>query len=137
MSNDRFDENQEVRAAEAALKRALQRQAAPDGFAERVMARLAQQNAKGAVREESWWKMFRLPVVRWATAAACSAALLVGVLQYRHAQELKAARERAAGEAAKQQLVLALRIAGSKLQLARAKVNQVHASQPDDHEEKE
>jgi hypothetical protein len=37
----------------------------------------------------------------------------------------QARREHAQGEAAKQQLMLALHIAGSKLQLAKARVNEI------------
>ena len=40
-------------------------------------------------------------------------------------------RQRAEGEAAKQQLMLALRIAGSKLQLAKEKVNEINTSRPE------
>ena len=38
-------------------------------------------------------------------------------------------REQAKGEAAKQRLMLALRVAGSKLQLAKAKVNEMNANE--------
>ena len=38
-------------------------------------------------------------------------------------------REHAQGEAAKQRLMLALRVAGSKLQLAKAKVNEMNMNQ--------
>ena len=37
-------------------------------------------------------------------------------------------RERAQGEAAKKQLMLALRVAGSKLQLAKSKVNEMNTN---------
>jgi hypothetical protein len=50
----------------------------------------------------------------------------VGTVHYRNQR-----REHARGEAAKQQLMLALRIAGSKLQLARSKVNQINQSEPE------
>ena len=57
--------------------------------------------------------------MRWATAGVVACALLVAGLEYRHERHL-----RAEGEAAKQQLVLALRIAGAKLYVAQEKVFQ-------------
>lgn len=125
--------------AEDTLKRALRRQEAPDGFADRVLARAAEQNSAESRRghRDSWWRVFAQPVVRWATVAALAAALVTGGLHYRQVQYDKAERERAQGEAAKQRLMLALRIASSKLQLARSKVNEINAEQTANHEEKE
>jgi len=48
--------------------------------------------------------------------------LVVGGVHYRSVQ-----RERAQGEAAKQRLLLALRIAGRKLQLAKTRVDQINS----------
>jgi hypothetical protein len=56
--------------------------------------------------------------------AAVSAALVLGGVHYRNVQ-----RERAQGEAAKERLLLALRIAGNKLQLARTRVDQINSGQ--------
>jgi len=121
------------------LKRALRAQPAPDGFADRVLARLAEQNSAepGRGRRDSWWRVFAQPLVGWTTAAALAAVLVAGGLHYRQVQHEKADRERAQGEAAKQRLMLALRIASSKLQLARSKVNEINAGQIGNHEEKE
>jgi hypothetical protein len=118
------------------LKNALQRQEAPEGFSERVLARLAQQNSPQAKPRASWRNFFTQPFVRWATAAAMCTALIAGGLHYRQVQ-LKAERERAQGEAAKQQLVLALRIAGSKLQLAKAKVHETNTNETQHRQVKE
>lgn len=106
------------------LKNALRRQEAPEGFVERVLARVAQHEAQKTrpVYAESLLSFFTRPILRWATVTAMCAVLVAGGFYYRHAQELKVQRERAEGEAAKQQLMLALRIAGSKLQLAKGKV---------------
>ena len=117
------------------LKNALQRQEAPKGFSDRVLARLAQQGPAAKPRA-SWLNVFTQPFVRWATAAAMCAALIAGGLYYRQVQ-IKAERERAQGEAAKQQLVLALRIAGSKLQLAKAKVNEMNTNETQHQQVKE
>ena len=62
-------------------------------------------------------------MVRWAALAAVAAAMIFGVHIY------TVRRERAQGEAAKQRLMLALRVAGSKLQLAKAKVNEMNMNQ--------
>jgi len=117
----------------AALKHALQRQAAPDGFTERVMLKLEKQRlealslAKSSpVPRDSLMAFFTRPLARWAAAAALAAAMIAGIAGGIHVQNVR--RERAQGEAAKQRLMLALRIAGSKLQLARSKVNQIGAS---------
>jgi len=119
----RFDEE---------LKQTLRREEAPEGFAERVLARVAKQTQPQMRRErhDFWANFFTRPLVRWASAVAISAALLAGGIHYRQVQ---AERERAAGEAAKQRLILALRIAGSKLQLAKSKVNETTRN----HTEKE
>jgi len=108
------------------LKHTLRRTDPPAGFAERVLARVANQNQPQASRPRlsTWLNLFARPMIRWASAVAVSAALIVGGLFYRQVQSEKAERERAAGEAAKQRLILALRIASSKLQLAKAKVDE-------------
>jgi negative regulator of sigma E activity len=109
-----------------ALRNALRREEAPEDFPERVLARLTQQeSALQRGRRQRWFRMFSQPLVRWAAFAAVSASLIVGTVHYRNLQ-----RERARGEAAKQQLMLALRIAGSKLQLAKTKVNEINQSEP-------
>ncbi len=110
---------------EEALKRALSREEVPEGFAERVLVRASQQEPVFIVPRDPWWRVFSKPLVRWAAIAATAASLVMGGVHYRSVQ-----RERAKGEAAKQQLMLALRIAGSKLQLAKARVNEINAPQP-------
>jgi hypothetical protein len=115
----------------SALKHALRRQSAPDGFAERVMLRLEQQRLEekssprsNAIAHDSLLAFLTRPLARWATAGALAAALIAGEI---HIQNVR--RERAEGEAAKQRLMLALRIAGSKLQLARSRVNRTTTNQ--------
>ena len=122
--------------AEAALKHALRAQPAPDGFADRVLARVAAQNSAESRRyRDSWWGVFAQPLVRWVAAGVLATALVAGGLHYRQVQYEKA--ERAQGEAAKQRLMLALRIASSKLQLAKSKVNEINVDQSENREEKE
>jgi len=124
--------NNDMNRTEDALKNALRRQQAPDGFADRVAARLAEQSSAPITFRDSWLRIFARPLVRWAAASAVSLALVVGGIHYRNLQ-----RERAQGEAAKQRLILALRIAGSKLQLAKSKVQHIQAEQTENPEEKE
>jgi len=109
---------------EEQLKNALRRQDAPPDFAEQVLARVAGHNSIPQVRRAPWWQLFTPPLVRWAAITATATSLVIGNIHYRNLQ-----RERTKGEAAKQQLMLALRIAGSKLQLAKARVNEINATQ--------
>ena len=113
------------------LKDALRRQKPPDGFAARVLARAAEQDSRPAKRtwRDSWLNILTQPfapanLLHWATVAAVAAALVVGGVHYRNVQ---VQRERAQGEAAKARLLLALRIAGSKLQLAKTRVDQINS----------
>jgi hypothetical protein len=112
------------------LKSALRRQEPPQGFVDRVLARAAEQRS-GQIKpawRDSWLKIFaqplRLPLLRWAALATVSVVLALGGVHYRSVQ-----REHAQGEAAKERLLLALRIAGNKLQLARTRVDQINSGQ--------
>jgi hypothetical protein len=110
-----------------ALRNALRREEAPEGFALKVLARAERQNsAAQEAQRTSWLSMFSHPLLRWAALATLSICLIIGGAHYRNLQ-----RQRAEGEAAKQQLMLALRIAGSKLQLAKEKVNGINSSRPE------
>jgi hypothetical protein len=97
------------------LREAMRREDPGPEFTRKVLARVAAPPAR------SWWQAlaarFKAPKLRWATATVMAALLVSSGLEYRHEQ-----RVRAEGEAAKEQLVLALRIAGSKLHQAQAKV---------------
>ncbi len=79
------------------------------------------EGAAAARPKESWWRRLasgmRPPLVRWAAAGLVACALLASGVEYQHER-----RQRAEGEAAKQQLVLALRIAGAKLHGVQEKV---------------
>ncbi|MCC7175424.1 MAG: hypothetical protein IT159_09535 [Bryobacterales bacterium] len=99
---------------EDALREALRREAPPQGFAERVVARNAVLGKKGT------WDVLRGWLApgpaKWAAAAALAIVLLAGI---QHTSEL---RRRARGEAARDQVLTALRITAVKLEQARAKV---------------
>lgn len=123
------------------IKRALSRKPAPPDFADQVLARAAKQTTArpvaASVSLRAFWREFfslRRPL-RLATASALLIAMTAGTVHYRSVR-----KERAEGEAAKQRLVLALRIAGSKLQLARTKVQQLNddgSTQPTQDQEQE
>jgi hypothetical protein len=115
---------QNPNSVENALKEALRRQDAPVNFAAKVLTRIAQKSAETEPRH-SWLSILSRPAMRWAAFAAVSICLTLGGIHYRQLQ-----RERAQGEAAKQKLMLALRIAGSKLHLAKEKVNDINSARP-------
>jgi len=118
---------EDMKRLDELLKTMLRHEEAPPGFADRVMAQLQQQNTvQTSPSRTPWFQFFSQPLVRWAGFAAVSASLMVGSIHYRNVR-----REQAKGEAAKRQLMLALHIAGSKLRLARSKVNGIQASQPE------
>lgn len=129
--------NSEIDRMEAALKSALRREPAPEGMADRVLACIAEQRSSEAkTTYEHLLAPFTRPLARWAAASALASAMILGAV-YHHQAQLKAEREHAEGEAAKRQLVLALRIAGSKLQLAKSKVNEISSTETSGRQVKE
>lgn len=89
---------------EQQLRNALRRKSAPEGFEARVLAARAEAMASREAPRRRWFPA-------WA-AAVMAAVLIVSVGTWERQREI---RERAAGEAAKARLELALRIAGAKL----------------------
>jgi len=121
------ESNKNPNPLEESLRDALRREDAPEGFVLKVLARAEQQNiAANDAQRTSWLSIFSQPLLRWSAVAAVTICLVIGGIYYRNLQ-----RQRAEGEAAKQQLMLALRIAGSKLQLAKEKVNEINTSRPE------
>ena len=102
------------------LRNALKREDPPEGFAERVLARADE------TKKISRPGIFTQPVFRWALAGAMCLLLAVAGIEYRRAE-----LEQARGEAAKAQLLLALRITADKLQLAQEKVQRLGNPQGD------
>ena len=100
------------------LRGALRRQEPPAGFAERVLRR-AGDGARRTDHGQPRPAFARQRVIGWAAAAALVAGIAGGV-QYNAAKQAR--EERARGEAAKAQVVEALRIAGAKLQLVQTKI---------------
>ncbi|MGE5646801.1 MAG: hypothetical protein ACM336_13515 [Acidobacteriota bacterium] len=89
------------------LRDAFRREDPGPEFTARVLRAAAAREPK----QEAWW---RLPKLRWALAASLAGLMLtIGGVEYRQRQQ---------GEAAKERLLLAMRIAGTKLNLACEKV---------------
>ena len=100
------------------LKMALRRTEPPEDFAKRVLTRA---NAP-APPEPAWWGrlavLLRPPRVQWvALSVVASIIIPVAGVQYRKERQLQVE-----GEKAKEQLVLAVRVAGSKLHHVQQKV---------------
>jgi hypothetical protein len=100
------------------LKIALRREEPPEDFTERVLARLNHREAP----EPGWWErlavLLRPPRVQWVALSVIASVMIpVAGVQYR-----KEVRLRAEGESAKQQLMLAVRVAGNKLHGVQKKV---------------
>lgn len=96
---------------EEQLKHALRREQPSAGFVGRVRARVRVR--EGTARRAGWSSP---PQLRWVVAILLCFGVVAGGL-YRHGKV-----ERARGEAAKQQVYVALRLAGTKMQLAESKV---------------
>jgi len=88
------------------LRQALRRREPPAGFAERVLARARQ-------RQTHYPPLFHW---RWLAAAAALVVLAAGLYFFEER------RRRLEGERAKQQVMLALHLTGSKLRLAQQRI---------------
>lgn len=101
---------------EEELKKALVRREPPDGFTARVLARVNEQNRAKLAVSGSFLQRLR----SWRLIPVLAAALVItgGIAYQQHERETR-------GEAAKKQLILAMRIAGSKLQYAQSRVEGV------------
>jgi hypothetical protein len=105
---------------EAALRRTLRREEAPAGFAERVLAEAARRERTAAITAPT--RVPRaLPGLRFAIAAMLLLGVTLGIQQHERRQE------QARGEAARQQVLLALRITGNRLHRAQMHVSQMQA----------
>ena len=108
------------------LRKALERREPPAGFAERVLAQLEPAPTPKPGWREALISLVPVPRLRWAAAGVVACMLLtLGALHYR-----RVAQERAAGEAAKAQVMQALRIASSKLNVTMKKVQETDRRLP-------
>jgi len=137
------------------LKLALRREEPSPGFTDRVMARIQAMEQLPVVNEQEkqrgknrgrdgetegligWWRKIavalRPPQLRWAMTAAMAAVLIAatfGAVRYReHQRQLAEIAAQEEGQRAKEQVMLAMRIASAKLNAAQRKVKE--ASQHD------
>jgi len=117
---NRFDEE---------LKLALRREEPSPDFTDRVMARIAELQRQEKPREKTDWlrklmEFFQPPRMKWAMAGAMAVVLLIAGFGVHRSRENERRRqaEIAEGERAKEQVMLAMRIASAKLNIAQKKV---------------
>jgi len=110
------------------LRRILQPVDAPDGFTDRLLKRLPERETPVVVplplASRGPWRNFGIP---GALAASLVLAVVLGqqLAQHRHERlaQQQAEREEAAGRAASQEIMQALRVTSQKLDLAYEAVN--------------
>jgi len=110
------------------LRKALHREPAPEGFAEKIMARIGDLPRPAAKPGWRFSAFFAIPVFRWAAAVAVCLLIVGGVAHYQRQEQL-----RQQGEIAKVQAKQALRIASVKLNVARKKVQDIGRDAPSNH----
>jgi len=96
---------------DAELHRALERTSAPEGFAERVLARIDQANAPAHHHR------FTAPTLRRIAAAVLLTAALGGLTAHQIVEH-----RRTEGERARRELMTALHIASAKMRVAQRAV---------------
>jgi len=104
-----------MKRLEDELKNALRRQEPPEGFANRTLLKISES------RPRTRFSLFHGCGLRWAFAGIVLLLLAAGAGAYYQARE-----EQRRGKEAKEQLMLALRIAGGKLQIVQARVWQTN-----------
>lgn len=108
---------------EEELKKALRRVEPPEGLAGRVLARAANESQSHTTQPRAWFGWLGASSMRWAAACALCVVLATSGLLYHREQTRK-------GEEAKEQLMLALRITGNKLQMATESVRSLNGAEP-------
>lgn len=103
---------------EEELKKALARREPSSGFSERVLAKVRAEPESTAGRQSFRW----LRAWRLAAVAAAVLAVATGTVYKRHDRQVR-------GEEAKRRLLVALRIAGSKLQEAQDRLKEVESAE--------
>ena len=100
---------------EKELREALQARPAPAGFTGRVMRRIEDR------KPGRGWSFLWQPAWRWAAVAVLVSITLLGGLEHQREQRI-------AGERARQQVLLALRITGTTLNHVQQRVNEDQSS---------
>ncbi len=106
---------------EEQLKQAMARQEPPPDFTARVLARAAQQGRR-AEATGRWQWLHRVEIRRLIAVAAVFLLISGGAIYEQHRRVVR-------GEAAKESLVMAMRIAGSKLQETQQRVFYVEGTE--------
>lgn len=113
---------------EEELRKALRREPPPAGFAQRIIDR-ARMEAQSVPAPLSWRERLRtwirLPRLQMVAAAAALVVIVASGVRYEQYRS-----EQRAGEHAKEQVLLALRVAGSKIEVARERVQELSEPQP-------
>lgn len=110
-----------MKSFEEELGNALRREAAPEGFADRVLLRARALPKPEATLGRRFGAWVRLWPFRWALAAAVCLLVVAGVVRHQRQERL-----RQQGELARLQVRQALRIASVKLNAARRKVLEIN-----------
>jgi hypothetical protein len=105
------------------LRRALRPLDAPDGFTERLMQRLPQASAQQSPVLVALPAPKKKPARHFGLPAAMAASLLAAVLLGQQIADDRLADEEAAGRAASQEIMQALRVTSEKLDMAYEAVN--------------
>ena len=109
------------------LRGALQREPAPEGMAEKVLARARSLPQPPVNIRERLTNILSWPALRWAGAAAVACLIAVAALVYHHQRQERLRRE---GAMARAQVIQALRIASVKLNLARRRIQEISQETP-------
>ncbi|HZT68479.1 MAG TPA: hypothetical protein VFC10_01860 [Terriglobia bacterium] len=107
-----------MKPLEDELHNLLRRKEPPEGFAERVAARLATKKRQSTELQRIF-PLFGRPVLRWVAVAAACAITILSFVRYEHQQRMRAEAERASQEA-----IFALRIANEELNTALQRAQQ-------------
>jgi negative regulator of sigma E activity len=111
---------------EEKLRNALRREAAPEGFTERVLSRARREPQPWAKTWRQFGALVTWPVFHWALATAAVCLVIAAGLVHHQRQE----RLRQEGELARVQVRQALHIASVKLNVARKKVQEINREAP-------
>jgi hypothetical protein len=112
---------QKMTRFEEQLKQALTRQDPPENFNARVLTAVEERRVRSSTGVWQWWARW---AHSWQLAPALAAllALSVGAIYQEHQRSAR-------GEAAKEKLLIAMRVAGAKLHEARDRVWKVEATE--------
>lgn len=102
-----------MKTIEEGLRELFRRREPPEGFTERVLARLEHSSRAQSVVPPDAARFWRRPMLRWAAAAIACLLGLLGFARYQHQQ-----RARAQAEEAGRQAILALEITRTEVQAA-------------------